>query len=110
MGLSDGPSAEGHGAEGATAMLFQSNYSIVGDRTVESGKALMAAFGQRGKSPGEIAHYVRADGTGGTVISENSDAKELHEVALAYAQWLEIEIIPILTIDDAVPALLTYFG
>ena len=57
-----------------------------------------------------IAHYVRADGTGGTVISENSDAGELHEVALAYSQWLQVEIIPIVTIDAAVPTLLTYFG
>jgi len=91
-------------------MLFQTNYSVIGDRSIERGKELMALFGQRGKNPGEIAHYVHADGSGGTVISENSDVSELHDVALAYSPWLEVEIIPILTIDAAVPALLKYFG
>jgi hypothetical protein len=91
-------------------MLFLSNYKIVGDRSVEHTKALMALFAERGKNPGEIAHYVNVDGTGGTVISENADAADLHDVALAYSPWLEIEVKPILMIDDAVPALLKYFS
>jgi hypothetical protein len=53
---------------------------------------------------------VHANGDGGTVISENTDISELHDVVLAYSAWLEFEIIPILAIDDAVPALLRYFG
>jgi hypothetical protein len=92
------------------AVLFQTNYTIVGDRSPERAKALMARFGERGKGPGEIAHYVHANGGGGTVISDNADISELHDVVLAYSPWLEFEIIPILTIDDAVPALLRYFG
>ena len=92
------------------AVLFQTNYKIVGDRSTERGKELMARFAERGKGPGEIAHYVHANGGGGTVISENADVSELHDVVLAYSAWLEFEIIPILAIDDAVPALLKYFG
>jgi hypothetical protein len=90
-------------------MLFQTNYKII-ERSTERAKELMARFGERGKGPGEIAHYVHANGDGGTVISENADVAELHDVALAYSAWLEFEIIPILPIDDAVPALLKYFG
>ncbi len=89
-------------------MLFQTNYTIVGDRSTERAKELMALFGQRGKSPGQIAHYVHANGGGGTVISDNADVSELHDVVLAYSPWLEFEII--LTIEDALPALLKYFG
>jgi Domain of unknown function (DUF3303) len=92
------------------AVLFQTNYKIVGDRSIESAKALIARFGERGKSPGEIAHYVHANGDGGTVISDNADISELHDVVLAYSEWLEFEIMPVLTIDEAVPALLKYFG
>ncbi len=92
------------------AVLFQTNYRIVGDRSTERGKALMARFGERGAGPGEIAHYVHANGDGGTVISENADISELHDVVLAYSQWMEFEIIPILTIEDAAPNLLKYFG
>jgi hypothetical protein len=91
-------------------MLFQTNYRIAGERSPERGKALMARFGERGKGPGEIAHYVHANGDGGTVISENADISELHDVVLAYSPWLDFEIIPILNIDDAVPNLLKYFG
>jgi hypothetical protein len=92
-------------------VLFQSNYTIVGaDRSPAQAKKLMALFAERGKSPGEIAHYTRADGRGGTVISENADISELHDVALAYSEYMDIEIIPVLMIDDAVPALLKYFS
>jgi hypothetical protein len=92
------------------AVLFQTNYRIVGDRSTERARALMALFAERGKSPGEIAHYVHANGDGGTVISENADISELHDVVLAYSPWMDFDVIPILTIDDAVPNLLKYFG
>ena len=91
-------------------MLFQTNYSLVGDRSPAHAKELMALFAQRGKSPGEIAHYVHVDGSGGTVISENSDVRELHDVVLAYSPWMEFEILPIRMIDDSVADLLKYFG
>ena len=92
------------------AVLFQTNYKIVGDRSTERARELMVRFGERGKGPGEIAHYVHANGRGGTVISENTDISELHDAVLAYWPWLEFEIIPILAVDDAVPTLLRYFG
>jgi hypothetical protein len=101
---SRGASKRGH------AVLFQTNYSLVGDRSPAQAKELMALFAERGKSPGEIAHYVHIDGSGGTVISENDDIGELHDVVLAYSPWMEFEILPILMVDDAVPALLKYFG
>jgi hypothetical protein len=66
-------------------MLFQTNYKLVGDRTPENAKDLMALFIERGASPGEIAHYIHVDGSGGTVISENDNIAELHDVAMAYA-------------------------
>ena len=36
-------------------------------------KRLMDIFGQRGAAAGEIAHYVRTDGTGGYTITESDD-------------------------------------
>jgi len=56
-------------------MLFQTNYTLVGDRSVETGKKLMALLLQRGSSPGEIAHYIHVGGSGGTVISGSLDAR-----------------------------------
>ncbi len=69
----------------------------------------MARFGECGTGPAEIAHYVHATG-GGTVIRDNADISEVHDVVLAHSQWLELEIIPVLTIGEAVPALVKYFG
>jgi hypothetical protein len=91
-------------------MLFQTNYTVEGDRSPERGKELVALFIKRGNSPGEIAHYIRADGTGGTVISENSDIGELHDQALAYSPYLAFEIVPVRTAADSVPDLLKHYG
>ena len=91
-------------------MLFQTNYTLAGERSVGRAKELMALFAERGKSPGEIAHYIHVDGTGGTVISENADISELHDVTMAYSPFMEFEILPIRTVEEAVPDLLKYFG
>lgn len=91
-------------------MLFQTNYTLVGDRSVEQAKALMTLFAERGKNPGEIAHYIHVDGSGGTVISENSNVAELHDVAMAYAPYMEFEILPIRMVDEAVADILKHYG
>ena len=91
-------------------MLFQSNYTLVGDRSLGRAKELMALFAQRGNSPGEIAHYIRVDGSGGTVISENSDIAELHDQAMAYGPYMEFEILPIRTAEESIPDLLKHYG
>jgi hypothetical protein len=91
-------------------MLFQTNYTLVGDRSAERGKELMALFMKRGNSPGEIAHYIRADGSGGTVISDNRDIAELHDQAMAYFPYMEFDIVPIRTVEESVPDLLKYYG
>jgi hypothetical protein len=59
-----------------------------------------------GAAPGEIAHYVYCDGTGGVVISDESDAKLLHAQALAYSQWLELDTKIALTVADALPGII----
>jgi len=66
---------------------------------------LMEEFGSRGEIPGSIAHYVYPGG-GGVVIAEQDDPKVVYETATAYAQWLDFDIKPALTIDDAVPIIL----
>ena len=91
-------------------MLFQTHYRLVGDRSPERAKELMALFMERGESPGEIAHYIHVDGTGGTVITENSDVAELHDVAMAYSRFMEFEILPVRKAEEAVTDILKHFG
>lgn len=91
-------------------MLFLTNYTLVGDRTAEKSKALLALFIERGSGPGEIAHYIRVDGSGGTLISDNANYAELHDQALAYGPYMDFDIVPIRTVEEAVPELLKHYG
>jgi hypothetical protein len=91
-------------------MLYQTNYTLVGERNVGRAKELMTLFAQRGNSPGEIAHYIHVDGSGGTVISENKDIAELHDVTLAYSQYMDFEILPDRKAEEAVGDILKYLG
>jgi len=88
-------------------MLFITDYKLRSHLTRDDDKRLMDVFAQRGgKSPGEIAHYVRMDGSGGVVVSDNSDMLELYSYLLAFGEFMEFDIAPALTIDDAVGPIL----
>ena len=87
-------------------MLFITTYKFSGTQTPEVAGALMKRFGEMGKAPGEIAHYVYADGSGGVVVADTDDPKLIHSTALAYAQWLTFDTRVVLSIDDAVPGIL----
>ena len=86
-------------------MLFVTTYKITGARSQEAANALMKRFSEMGKSPGELAHYVFADGSGGVVIADTDSAQQIHATALAYAEWLEFDTRVALTVDDALPGI-----
>lgn len=91
-------------------MLFGTRYKFVSDRSPDAVKALLAAFAENGSVPGTLAHYVLADGRGGLVISENDSITAAYENILNYTEWLEFEIHPMLTMEDALPSLLNQYG
>ena len=67
-------------------------------------------FAERGPADGQIAQYVFVDGSGGVIIAENDDMQTGYANTLAYQQWMDFKTTPILTIDDAMPAILAAFG
>ena len=73
-------------------------------------KRLMDQFGKRGAAEGEIAHYVRADGTGGVTVGENESLESAYADVLAYSEFMTFNITPVLKIDDAVGPILAYIG
>jgi hypothetical protein len=91
-------------------MLFATRYTFKGDQSPDSVKALLAVFAEQGPAEGEIAHYVFADGSGGFVIAENDSMQQGYENSLRYQQWMDLVTRPILTIEDAMPALGKVFG
>ncbi len=87
-------------------MLYAIHYTTRANAgSKEDTAALMTEFGARGEVPGSIAHYVYPGG-GGVVIAEHDDMKVIYEATVAYAAWLDFDVKPALTIDDAVPIIL----
>ncbi len=91
-------------------MLFMTEYTLKPHMSKAEVKALMDEFGKRGSETGEIANYVKADGTGGYTITDSEDIASAYEGALAYSQWMSVSVSPILKIDDAVGPIFAYLG
>ena len=91
-------------------MLVVTQYKFKGDQSPDSVRALLAVFAELGPGTGEIAHYVLADGGGGFTSAEVDSLQDSYADALRYQQWMDMETRPILTIEDAMPAIGTVFG
>ena len=76
-------------------------------------RELTKKFGEFGVSPGTVAHYVNLDGSGGFVIlsaqTEEERAKG-YEITIEYGPWVDFEITPVATMDEALPIILKVYG
>lgn len=77
----------------------------------EAAQALTKKFIELGTRPGELAHYQRLDTRGGFIVEEVPDDHEMdYERRMQLNEWIEFEIIPIATMEDAFPAILRNYG
>ena len=75
-------------------------------------RTLTKAFMERGSNPGEIAHYVRLDGRGGVIVQElvaDDDLEASYERTLVYGMFMDFEVVPVTTIEDALPTILKLY-
>ena len=92
-------------------MLYVTEYRLRPHLTRADSKELLEEFNrQGGQSPGEVAHYLRLDGSGGTVVSESDDVEALHRYLLAFGPWLEFTVTPARTIQDGLGAIVDYLS
>jgi hypothetical protein len=70
----------------------------------------MDEFVKRGAPQGEVAHYVKADASGGYTIEEDDSLTPSFEGSLAYSEFMTFTVTPVLKIDDAVGPIMTYLG
>ena len=91
-------------------MLIISEYKLKPHLTKGEVKRLMDIFGKRGAVDGEIAHYVRVDGTGGYTIAENDNLASAYADVLLYSEYMTFTVTPVLKIDDAVAPIFSYIG
>ena len=84
-------------------MLMMTTYRIKPFMSEDETKRMMDAFAENGTSEGTIAHYVFASGGGGVVIGESDDLGNGYRNILNYGEWVDYEMLPLLSIDDALP-------
>jgi hypothetical protein len=74
-------------------------------------RRLTKRFAEVGQPPGVIAHYARVDGSGGFMLQEQqADPEADYENALRYIPWVEIQVVPVATIEEAFPVALKVYG
>ncbi len=91
-------------------MLFISEYQIKPHMPKAEVKRLMDEFGKRGAPEGEIAHYVKVDGSGGYTIADQESLETAYADVLAYNEFLTFTVTPVLKIDDAVGPIMNHIA
>jgi hypothetical protein len=92
-------------------MLLMTTYRIKSHLDKSDVAEMMDIFGKAGgKGPGAIAHYVRADASGGWTVSDIDDLTAIYTYLLPFTEFLEFETTPIQKIDDAVGPILAFLG
>jgi hypothetical protein len=91
--------------------LFLVGYRYREGLSEEDFRILTKKFAETGDAPGVIAHYERLDGKGGFVLEElPEDTERSFELTLRYAPWLEFDVFPITTMEDAFPVIQRVYG
>ena len=90
-------------------MLHLLEYQLRPELKKEDVARLMELFAKRGPEEGTIAHYVKAD-NGGFVIADQDDVKKIYAGVLAYGEFLDFTVTPILSIEDAVGPITEYLS
>jgi len=74
-------------------------------------RKLTKKFLEIGTTRGVVAHYERLDGKGGFMVEEiPEDAEKSFELTLRYAPWLDFDVFPITTMEDAFPVIQRVYG
>jgi uncharacterized protein DUF3303 len=91
------------------AVIFITTYRVR-QLSKDETKKLMGVFADKGVVGDLKAHYVAADGSQGVLIIEADDLEEAYRNILNYAEWIEYDTKPYLTIEQAVPHIMDYIS
>lgn len=91
--------------------LFLTAYRYRDHLSEQDLRALTKRFQEVGTSPGVLAHYERLDGRGGFMVEERpEDDARSYEVTISYGPWIEFDVFPITTMEDAFPVIQRVYG
>ena len=72
---------------------------------------LTKKFVEFGEGPKPIAHYERLDGRGGFVLREfDQEPEKVYETTVRYGSYMEFDVFPVTTIDEAFPIISSVYG
>jgi hypothetical protein len=91
--------------------LFMTAYRYRESLGEDDLRKLTKKFLETGISPGVIAHYERLDGKGGFMVEElPEDAESNFELTIKYTPWVEFDVFPIATMEEAFPVIQRVYG
>ncbi|MBK9180979.1 MAG: DUF3303 family protein [Acidimicrobiales bacterium] len=93
--------------------LYVTAYRFHSDLDREDFEELTKLFAELGSTPGTIAHYMAIGGGRGFVISEaisDDQRAKAFELNVRYARFMEFEVHPVVTIEEAFPVILQVYG
>ena len=74
-------------------------------------RELTKKFVEFGEAPGTIAHYERLDGQGGFVLRKDpDDLANVYKLVIEYSPWIQFEVTPVTTIEEAFPVIQSVYG
>ena len=91
--------------------LYMITYRLREDLDEEDLRELTQLFAEIGNIPGTIAHHARLDGRGGFLLQDAAaDPPVGFEATLRYTPWMEFEIVPVATMEEAFPVIQRIYG
>jgi len=91
--------------------LYMTVYRYREHLSEEDMRTLAKKFAELGLSPTVIAHYERLDGKGGFMVEElPEDAESNYELTIKYTPWIEFDVFPITTMEEAFPVIQRVYG
>jgi hypothetical protein len=87
-------------------VIIVTTYRTKPNMTKQDMKALVDVHATQGNPPGMIAHYVSVDRSHGVVVAEVDELGPSYRHALEFEEWLQFQVVPMLTVDDALPHVL----
>jgi hypothetical protein len=91
--------------------LYITAYKYHDDLDADDLRELTTKFQEIGTVSNVVAHYTRLDGRGGFVVQEpGDDAEGDFEITIQYGPWIDFEVIPVTTIEEAFPVIQRVYG
>jgi hypothetical protein len=72
---------------------------------------LTKKFVEFGTGTAPLAHYERLDGRGGFMVRElDDDPVQQYELTVRYSPYMEFEVVPVTTMEEAFPVINGVYG